>query len=67
MLIFWGGSIFLSIYIKKVNNLSFVETLLAAVGLKRIKRNWIINIWHAFVIVVPLGLMAYVITNGNII
>jgi hypothetical protein len=64
MFLFWGGVILLSLYIKKVNNLTYSETLLAAVGLRKVKRNWIINLGNVLVIVIPLGLMAYVISGG---
>ena len=49
-----------SLYIKKNNELTYYETVLAAIGVKKIKRNWIINLGHFFVITIPLGLMAYV-------
>jgi hypothetical protein len=65
MFIFWGGAALLSLYIKKVNNLTYGQTILAAVGLKKFQRNWIINLGNALVIVIPLGLMVYVISNGN--
>ncbi len=65
MVIFWGGAAALSLYIKKVNNLTYKETLLAAVGLKKFKRNWKINLGHFLVIVIPLGLMSYVISSGS--
>ena len=62
---FWGGAVLLSLYIRKVNDLSYSETLLAALGLRKIKRNWIINLGGVLVTVVPLVLMVYVISSGS--
>jgi hypothetical protein len=65
MTIFWVGAIILSIYIKKVNDLTYPETFMVAAGLKKFKRNWKINVGQFLVMVVPMGLMAYVISSGG--
>jgi hypothetical protein len=65
MTIFWVGAIIISIYIKKVNDLTYPETFMAAAGLKKFKRNWKINVGQFLVMVVPMGLMAYVISSGG--
>jgi hypothetical protein len=66
-IIFWGGGILLSIYIRKINSFTLIETLLASVGLKKYKRNWKMNLGHFLLIAVPLGLMTYAITSQHAI
>ena len=61
--LFICGVFLLSLYIKIINNFTFMETVLAATGFKKFKRNWVVNIAHALVIIVPLFLMTYVIIS----
>ena len=63
--LFLLGTVLLSLYIKNVNNFTYIETLLASAGLKKYKRNWKIIIAHILVIIVPVLLMAYVVTSYN--
>jgi len=64
--IFWSGAAALSLYIKKVNGFTVLETLKAAAGLKRFKRNWKINLGQLLVLAVPMSIMLYSINSTNI-
>nr|CAP47759.1 putative integron gene cassette protein [uncultured bacterium] len=63
--IFFGGTLLWSYLIKRRNNLSFGEMLLAIVGIKKIKRNLPINIVHALTIIIPVAIMSYVFASSS--
>jgi len=62
--VFFGGTALLSLYIKKVNNFSYLETLLVALGFKRFKRNWKINLSIFLIIFISLALGSQAL-SGN--
>lgn len=63
LFIFVCGVVLLSLYIRKINNFTIMETVQASAGFRKHKRNWVVNIIHALIIIVPLLLMADVVTS----
>ncbi len=61
--IFIIGSAYLSYLVKQKNKFTFKNTLLAMVGLKKIKRTRTINMIQFLTMITPLLLMAYVLTS----
>lgn len=61
LLLFLLGSVAMAATIKLREKLTISQTLRAIVGLRRIKRNFTINILHAATIFVPLALWVYLI------
>lgn len=63
VVVFFSGSIALSLYMRRVNDLTYRETFLVATGFLRCKRNWKINVGHFLLFVIPAAIVFYEIES----
>ena len=54
-IVFWSGSLLMFVLFMKRQNMSIKDSLLAMIGMKPVlNRDWLINLLHAFILVVPM-------------
>ncbi|TVV45412.1 hypothetical protein [Thalassolituus sp. C2-1] len=63
VVVFFVEVIALSLYIRRVNDLTYRETFLVATGFLRCKRNWKINVGNFLVFVIPSAIIFYEIES----
>jgi len=63
VVVFFVEFIALSLYVRRVNDLTYRETFLVATGFLRCKRNWKINVGNFLVFVIPSAIIFYEIES----